>query len=72
MLEDIGYGKNGRKADVETIGDFLCRIPEYLEVLESYKPQDNRVILATLAIGPEKMEQKSLLTLVESAIVRLL
>ena len=56
MLEDIGYGKNGRKADVETIGDFLCRIPEYLEVLESYKPQDNRVILATLAIGPEKME----------------
>ena len=56
MLEDIGYGKNRRKADVETIGDFLCRIPEYLEVLESYKPQDNRVILAALAIGPEKME----------------
>jgi len=56
LLEDIGYGKNRRKADVETIGDFLYRIPEYLEVLGSYKPQDNRVILATLAIGPEKIE----------------
>jgi hypothetical protein len=48
LLEDIGYGKNRRKADVETIGDFLYRIPEYLEVLGSYKPQDNRVILDKL------------------------
>ena len=48
MLEDIGYGKNGRKADAETIGDFLYRIPEYQEALESYKPQDNRAILAKL------------------------
>ena len=48
MLEDIGYGKNGRKAVVETIGDFLYRIPAYLEVLESYKPQDNSVILDKL------------------------
>ena len=48
MLEDIGYGKNRRKADVETIGDFLYRIPEYLEVLEAYNPQDNCVILDKL------------------------
>ena len=48
LLEDIGYGKNGRKADAETIGDFLYRIPEYQEALESYKPQDNRAILAKL------------------------
>ena len=48
LLEDVGYGKNGRKADAETIGDFLYRIPEYQEALESYKPQDNSAILAKL------------------------
>ena len=48
MLEDIGYGKNGRKAVVETIGDFLYRIPAYQEALESYKPQGNSVILDKL------------------------
>ena len=48
MLEDIGYGKNRRKADVETIGDFLYRIPAYQEALESYKPQGNSVILDKL------------------------
>ncbi|SVC90660.1 uncharacterized protein METZ01_LOCUS343514, partial [marine metagenome] len=46
LLEDIGYGKNGRKAVVETIGDFLYRIPAYQEALGSYKPQGNSVILA--------------------------
>ena len=56
MLADIGYGKNGRKADIETVADFHYRIPKYLEALESHKPQDNRVIFATLAIGPEKIE----------------
>ena len=48
MLEDIGYCKNGRKADVETIRDFLYRIPAYQEALESYKPQGNSVILDKL------------------------
>ena len=48
MLEDIGYGKNGRKAVVETIADFLYRIPAYQEALESYKPQGNSVILDKL------------------------
>ena len=56
MLEDIGYGKNGRKADIETVADFLYRIPKYQEVLESHKPQENRVIFATLAIGPREIE----------------
>jgi len=48
LLEDIGYCKNGRKADVETIRDFLYRIPAYQEALESYKPQGNSVILDKL------------------------
>jgi len=56
LLEDIGCGKNGRKVDVETVADFLYRIPKYQEVLESHKPQENRVIFATLAIGPGEIE----------------
>jgi len=44
LLENIGNGKNGRKADAETIGDFLYRIPAYQEALESYKSQDSSVI----------------------------
>ena len=56
LLFFIGYGKNGRKADIETVADFLYRIPKYQEALESHKPQENRVIFATLAIGPGEIE----------------
>ena len=48
LLDDLNYGKNGRTADSESIGDFLYRIPEYQSALESYPAQDNSAILAKL------------------------
>ena len=36
MLAELGYGKNGRKATEETIGEFLYRLPEYRERLRGY------------------------------------
>ena len=48
LLEDLNYGKNGRTADSESIGDFLYRLPEYQAALESYPAQDNSAILAKL------------------------
>ena len=48
LLDDLNYGKNGRTADSESIGDFLYRLPEYRSALEEYPAQDNSVILAKL------------------------
>ncbi len=33
LLADLYYGKNGRTADRESIGDFLYRLPEYQEAI---------------------------------------
>ena len=46
LLEELNYGKNGRAANIESIGDFLYRIPEYLSVLKNYPAQDNSRIFA--------------------------
>jgi len=48
LLESLGYGKNGRTLSVETIGDFLYRLPEMKQRLESYPRKDNREITAKL------------------------
>lgn len=48
LLEELGYGANGRRADRETLGDFLYRLPEYRRRLRDYPTEDNRKILAKL------------------------
>jgi uncharacterized protein (TIGR00661 family) len=44
LLEDLGYGRNGRDATGETIGAFLYRLPEYRERLAGRRTSDNREI----------------------------
>ena len=49
LLQDLGCGKNGRKATIETVEAFLYRLPEYRERLEELPQHDeNRGILAKL------------------------
>ena len=48
LLDDINYGKNGRTADSESIGDFLYRLPEYQAAIAEYPAEDNSAILAKL------------------------
>ena len=48
LLDDLNYGKNGRMADSESIGDFLYRLPEYQSSLKHYPAQDNSSILTKL------------------------
>ena len=48
LLEEAGYGKNGRAAGAETVGDFLYRIPEFRERLESYPRADNTALFEEL------------------------
>jgi uncharacterized protein (TIGR00661 family) len=36
LLEELGYGRNGREATAETVGDFLYRLPEYRAALAAY------------------------------------
>ena len=44
LLEELGYGKNGREPTAETIATFLCRLPEYRERLNERLPTDNHEI----------------------------
>lgn len=46
LLEERGYGKNGRAATAETIGEFLYRLPEYEHALAAYPAADNGALLA--------------------------
>jgi uncharacterized protein (TIGR00661 family) len=48
MLEELGYGRNGRGATDETLGEFLDRLPEYAERLAGYESHDNARITARL------------------------
>lgn len=48
LLEDAGYGRNGRRATAETLGDFLYRLPEYRERLGAYRHEGNQAILEKL------------------------
>jgi uncharacterized protein (TIGR00661 family) len=44
LLAELRYGKNGREATVEGVGEFLYRLPEYRERLTSYDAGDNGAI----------------------------
>ena len=48
LLQESGYGKNGREATDETIGEFLYRLPEYRENLGGYPRSDNAGITGKL------------------------
>jgi uncharacterized protein (TIGR00661 family) len=48
LLAELDYGKNGRKATRETVGDFHYRLPEYVAALRGYRASDNRAILTKL------------------------
>ena len=48
LLEELNYGRNGRQAGRETLGDFLYRLPEYRESLAGYRGVGNREIKAKL------------------------
>ena len=44
MLAASGYGKNATALTLDTIGDFLYRLPQYEAVLADYQTADNRAI----------------------------
>ena len=48
MLEELAYGKNGRKITAEGLGEFFYRLPEYRERLAGYDARDNSAICARL------------------------
>ena len=48
LLDDLKYGKNGRLANSESIGDFLYRLPEYYSAMDNYPARDNSALLAKL------------------------
>jgi uncharacterized protein (TIGR00661 family) len=48
LLEDAGYGRNGREAGPETVGNFLYRLPSFRSRLEDYPRADNSAITAKL------------------------
>ena len=44
LIEELGYGKNGRDPSAETIGAFLYHLPEYREELARRRASDNHEI----------------------------
>jgi uncharacterized protein (TIGR00661 family) len=48
LLGKSGWGRDGRLATRETLGDFLFRLPQYEQALESYPRQDNRKTFAAV------------------------
>ena len=46
LLGKTGWGRDGRHAGPETIGDFLFRLPQHEEALRTYPRQDNRKLFA--------------------------
>jgi len=48
LLGRSGWGRDGRSATRETLGDFLFRLPEYEAALESYPRQDNQKTFASV------------------------
>lgn len=49
LLEEGGFGKNGRGGGPEAVGDFLYRLPEYRARLAERPPDDDAALRATLA-----------------------
>ncbi len=48
QLSQLGYGKSASDVTPESVGDFLYRLPEYRERLNTYQAGDNRAIKAKL------------------------
>jgi uncharacterized protein (TIGR00661 family) len=48
LLAEMGYGKNGRNVEADTIGDFLYRLPEYRERIRTYAVERRRPVSAML------------------------
>lgn len=48
QLEELRYGKNARELTVETVGDFLYRLPDFKAHLANYRAGDNSEIKAKL------------------------
>ena len=48
LLNELGYGRNGREIDAEGVADFLYRLPEFDERLQGYESTDNGAILSKL------------------------
>jgi len=48
LLGKSGWGRDGRQATRETLGDFLFRLPEYEAALERYPRQDNQRTFAAV------------------------
>lgn len=46
LVEEAGYGRNGRKLTPEAIGDFLYRLPEYEAKLGAHLRSDNSALFA--------------------------
>ena len=42
LLDELGYGKNGRARDAASLGDFLYRLPDYAAALETYPARATR------------------------------
>ncbi len=48
LLDEGGYGKNGRGGGAEAVGDFLYRLPAYEERLAGYPRSDDAALFAKL------------------------
>jgi uncharacterized protein (TIGR00661 family) len=48
LLGKTGWGRDGRGAGPETVGDFLFRLPQYEEALASHPKRDNRETFAAV------------------------
>ena len=48
LLTRCGYGKRAHAPDVDTIGEFLYRLPEYRSCLATYTSSDNSAITGKL------------------------
>lgn len=61
LLEELGYGRNGRALSAELVGDFFYRLPDYEQKLLAYEPQDNSALfqrLDTLLEGDAREAQQ--------------
>ncbi len=47
-IQQLGYGKCVRQASVDAIGDFLYRLPDYRDALQSYVSSDSRELKSKL------------------------
>ena len=48
LLAELNYGINLRRVNLEAIGNFLYRLPDFKQSLNGYQGQDNSLIKARL------------------------